>query len=217
MNSDVCKKMLNVTEKVQDLPIAIYFRQLPEGIEDYYEIIKKPISFEQIVDKINSNKYHTIQEWLDDIAQIWKNCLDYNGPTHYLTLVAKDLERVFNKESRIVTCLTTEGFCKETHRLQAKIAKYLQNPPIKGVPVVKKVSRRLPSEKELTSLVIALDLVNTDSDIDTVKSIINARQPELLKGGKNTIDVSRLTHETVLELQRVITNALMRQGLQYPS
>ena len=228
MNSDVRRKMLLATEKTRDLPTAVYFRHLPVvGIDcsqEYYDIVNRPISFEQITEKIKNNQYVSIEEWQNDIAQIWKNCEIYNGNESFLTLVTKELAKTFERYSRDVVVLTTDGFCKESYRLQAKLGKLLSNPPLKGIPAfayqttpLRQIVKKLPSEKELSNLVMALDLVTEDSDIEKARQIVSKNQPDLLKKNITTIDVTQLKIETVKELQIFLTDTLAKQGLHYPN
>ena len=229
MNSEVRRKMLLITEKTRDLPIAVYFRHLPVvGIDcdqEYYDTISRPISFQEITEKIKNNQYTSIEDWQNDIAQIWKNCEAYNGLESFLTLVTRELSRMFQKFSRDVIVTTKEGFCQESYRLQAKLGKLLENPPIKGIPQyfafqqtpLRQIVKNLPSEKELSNLVIALDLVNTDSDIEQARAIVASKQPDLVKKNITTIDVTQLKMDTVKELRLFLTDTLKKQGLFYPS
>ena len=220
--------MLNATNQLNDLPIAIYFRKLPDpGVDcpqDYYQIITKPISFEQIINKIMYNEYNSVNEWIMDIDQIWINCEIYNGENSILTLVTTELKRMFAKYSREVKAYTFEGYCDETFRLQQKIEDLLENPPVKcntsnnAQILMKQMVKQLPSEKELSNLIIAIDLLsNNHKDMNSIKDIINNIQPDLLKEGEYVIDASRLRLDTVRELRAFLTNALKKRGFSYPS
>ena len=49
------------------------------GIPDYYNIIKQPMDFGTIKQRLSSNHYNRPQEYLDDMALVFDNCLRFNG------------------------------------------------------------------------------------------------------------------------------------------
>lgn len=48
-------------------------------IEDYFEVIKKPMDFSTIKNKINTNVYRNCQDFMDDMDLVFNNCYLYNG------------------------------------------------------------------------------------------------------------------------------------------
>lgn len=48
-------------------------------VPDYFEIIKNPMDFQTIKDKLAGNKYLKLQEMVDDVELTFRNCLTYNG------------------------------------------------------------------------------------------------------------------------------------------
>jgi ATP-dependent helicase STH1/SNF2 len=65
------------------------FMELPDKREyrDYYAIIKRPISLEQIRKRINGNFYTSLQEYKDDFGTMWQNARMYNEE---VSLVVED-------------------------------------------------------------------------------------------------------------------------------
>ncbi|XP_053384171.1 tyrosine-protein kinase BAZ1B-like isoform X2 [Mercenaria mercenaria] len=47
-------------------------------VPDYYDIIKQPISFQKIKDKLNCLVYGSPQEVIDDVALVFRNAVEYN-------------------------------------------------------------------------------------------------------------------------------------------
>ena len=47
-------------------------------VPDYYNIIKQPISFQKIKDKLNCLVYGSPQEVIDDVALVFRNAVEYN-------------------------------------------------------------------------------------------------------------------------------------------
>lgn len=56
------------------------FLELPSKRDypDYYQLIKNPISMEQIVNKINQKRYQNLRQFRDDVILMVKNCRLYN-------------------------------------------------------------------------------------------------------------------------------------------
>lgn len=48
------------------------------GIDDYYDVIKKPMDFQTIKNKLTNNVYANVLEFNDDMEQVFKNCILYN-------------------------------------------------------------------------------------------------------------------------------------------
>ena len=49
------------------------------GIPDYFDIIKEPIDFGTIKQRINHNYYDHMKDIIDDIVRCFDNCLLFNG------------------------------------------------------------------------------------------------------------------------------------------
>eukprot|EP01029_Cantina_marsupialis_P014740 TRINITY_DN32349_c0_g3_i4.p1 TRINITY_DN32349_c0_g3~~TRINITY_DN32349_c0_g3_i4.p1 ORF type:complete len:400 (+),score=148.86 TRINITY_DN32349_c0_g3_i4:61-1260(+) len=48
-------------------------------VEDYYEVIKKPMCFQDMFGKVNDHRYECFEDFMRDIARIAKNAYEYNG------------------------------------------------------------------------------------------------------------------------------------------
>ena len=60
-------------------------------VKDYYDKIKQPMDLETMSKKIASHKYHSRQEFVDDMKLIFTNSLTFNGENHEVTTRAKFL------------------------------------------------------------------------------------------------------------------------------
>lgn len=49
------------------------------GIPDYFEIVKDPIDFGTIKQRLNYSQYLCIKDVMDDIKRCFENCIVYNG------------------------------------------------------------------------------------------------------------------------------------------
>ena len=89
------QRCLQITRRMNDLPIAIYFRDPvdPErdSVPDYHEKVKRPMDISTIIRNLEERRYTSIEKWKDDIEQIRKNCEIYHGPQKDLTVLAKEL------------------------------------------------------------------------------------------------------------------------------
>ncbi|KAF9573921.1 nuA3 HAT complex component nto1 [Mortierella alpina] len=49
-----------------------------EEVKDYHDVIKNPICFQTMSEKLAGHKYGTVEEFADDARRIYQNCLIYN-------------------------------------------------------------------------------------------------------------------------------------------
>lgn len=49
------------------------------GIEDYFDIVKKPMDFGTIKGKLKEQRYANISEFTEDMELVFYNCKLYNG------------------------------------------------------------------------------------------------------------------------------------------
>ncbi|KAI9092172.1 hypothetical protein DFS34DRAFT_633941 [Phlyctochytrium arcticum] len=61
------------------------------AVPDYYNIIKRPKTLEQIRDGARAYHFKTDKAFLDDLQLVAYNCRIYNGPLHPLTHIAENL------------------------------------------------------------------------------------------------------------------------------
>ncbi|KAF9135033.1 nuA3 HAT complex component nto1 [Mortierella sp. GBA39] len=50
-----------------------------EEVQDYHDVIKNPISFQTINEKLVTHKYQSVDEFSDDVRLIYENCITYNN------------------------------------------------------------------------------------------------------------------------------------------
>ncbi|RKO88495.1 Bromodomain-containing protein [Blyttiomyces helicus] len=68
-----------------------FCRPVSHAVKDYYEIVKKPKTLEQIRDDVKDCHYANAQAFLADVQLIASNSRLYNGPAHPRTVVAEQL------------------------------------------------------------------------------------------------------------------------------
>lgn len=67
---------------------------------DYFDVIKQPMDFARIRNKINRFEYNCAEEILDDIRLIFSNCFMYNKPATVVAIAGGELERYFEQRVR---------------------------------------------------------------------------------------------------------------------
>ena len=53
------------------------------SIEDYYDIVKNPMDFTTIKEKLNNSAYQNLAEFKKDAHLVFDNCILYNGENDY--------------------------------------------------------------------------------------------------------------------------------------
>ena len=49
------------------------------GLQDYPELIKKPMDLGSVRTKLNCREYDAYHDCVEDIRLIWRNCMSYNS------------------------------------------------------------------------------------------------------------------------------------------
>lgn len=65
------------------------------GLEDYHEVITKPMDLGTVKRKIENGDYHLASEFADDVRLIFTNCYRYNPPGSDVVTMARKLQDVF--------------------------------------------------------------------------------------------------------------------------
>jgi hypothetical protein len=72
-------------------------------IPDYPEIIKHPMDFGTIKQKILSAQYQSCKEFVGDLELVFSNCITYNGETSDFGVLAKKLREEFQKQAQLLS------------------------------------------------------------------------------------------------------------------
>ncbi|CAG8512732.1 16445_t:CDS:1 [Dentiscutata erythropus] len=91
----------SVLKSLKNHPSAVPFLEPVDptkyGITDYFDIIKKPMDLGTVERKLNNYEYSTVLAFVQDVRQIFANCIMYNGTAHAFSVFAKDLDNLFNQ------------------------------------------------------------------------------------------------------------------------
>ena len=73
-----------------------------EEVPDYYEVIKEPMDLSTMEQKLEADKYSTMDEFVYDAKLVFNNCRSYNGESTTYYKNANKLEKFFNAKVREV-------------------------------------------------------------------------------------------------------------------
>ncbi|KAI5180965.1 histone acetyltransferase [Nematocida sp. AWRm80] len=79
----------------------------PKDVHDYYTIIKHPMDLQTIQNKIEADRYSTLDDLTVDVQLIVNNCQAYNGSTSHYTKCAKSLNEMYQTKLKL---------CKEAYK-----------------------------------------------------------------------------------------------------
>lgn len=101
MSQEILKSQLNqIMEKIAQKPISLYFEKLPDEKQEknYYSIVKTPMCFEIIKNKISDNKYFNIDDFTKDFNLIYQNTCQVYGDKSLTIQMFDMLYEIMNKE-----------------------------------------------------------------------------------------------------------------------
>jgi len=94
-----CKQILTELFNKKHHPYAWPFYQPVDvkdlGLDDYFDIIKKPMDLGTAKEKMKRSEYRTPAEFAADIRLIFTNCYKYNPPEHEIVSMGRKLQDVF--------------------------------------------------------------------------------------------------------------------------
>ncbi|KAJ3403020.1 hypothetical protein HDV05_008117, partial [Chytridiales sp. JEL 0842] len=62
---------------------------------DYFDVIKNPMDFGTIEQKLCAGEYHTPEDFVADVRLVFDNCYTYNPPEHAISELCRGLEAFF--------------------------------------------------------------------------------------------------------------------------
>lgn len=64
----------------------------------YYDEIKNPMDFGTINQRLNQNKYETMEDFKEDVMLVFRNCRQFNPQGTFPFICADNVEAIFVKE-----------------------------------------------------------------------------------------------------------------------
>ena len=94
----IAKQLMNTLWKVRD---AELFHKPVDPVElnipNYFDIIKKPMDFSTVKQKLNNYSYTNLKEYCDDMDLIFNNCFLYNGINSYVGEICLRVKNEYKK------------------------------------------------------------------------------------------------------------------------
>lgn len=122
-----------ITKKINDYPMARYFRQPVDpkldGATDYFDKIKRPMDLGTVLQNLQDNKYATVEKWRDDMNLIWKNAMTYNNAASPLHAIAKDLAETFRKMTEVIPTTPTDEWLVKMRNANEKVMRIMEAKP----------------------------------------------------------------------------------------
>ena len=95
------KRLKEIINEIEDDPKSYEFREpVPWrelGLNDYPEIIKKPMDLKSARSKLVKQKYGKYEDFFKDVQLIWDNCKTYNIQGSDIYKLAEDMEKLSKK------------------------------------------------------------------------------------------------------------------------
>jgi len=80
------------------------------GIPDYFDVIKKPMDFSTITNKLESGEYKSVDGFEADVQLVFNNCSSYNLPGSSVVKMSDSLRATFeSKFQSIKESVEAEG------------------------------------------------------------------------------------------------------------
>lgn len=92
------KRLKEILNEIEDDPKSYEFREAVPwkelGLNDYPEIIKKPMDLKTVRQKLIKTKYPKYEDFFRDVQLIWDNCKSYNIQGSDIYKLAEDMEKL---------------------------------------------------------------------------------------------------------------------------
>ncbi|OBZ80784.1 Histone acetyltransferase GCN5, partial [Choanephora cucurbitarum] len=74
-----------------------------DEVTDYYDVITNPMDLTTLEQNVETDVYHTMDEFIRDVLRMFENCRIYNGEATNYARCANRLERYFKERLRVWT------------------------------------------------------------------------------------------------------------------
>lgn len=146
-------KCLEILDKMISWPMCSPFVNPvdPEkdGMPDYFQVIKNPLSLTDVKRKLQSNEYSNVSDWQNDVNQIFQNAKDYNGDDTIFSHMAMEASNWFNRKVSHFPTTAEEEWIGVLQRSSEHLLDILSHPPPELDPSGKlTVSTEEPEEEK---------------------------------------------------------------------
>lgn len=93
-------------------------------IPDYFDVIKEPMDLGTVKERLESNFYGSVQEFIEDTRLIWSNAMLYNRPDSDVHQMAKTLSEIFEEHAKKAIEIAEKTSEETINEYKEKIASY---------------------------------------------------------------------------------------------
>jgi hypothetical protein len=231
MNPLIKKRALEIMNNLMNHPCSSVFCdvQLPKirKNDTGERTTLSNLSLSIIKQRLNENKYARVQQWFDDIEQLWTEIEIRPGIDQIVLDLVAESRKFFIKERRGIDMLSSHNWPDELGRIKTRISVLMSLPPPRIKHEAMKLSNSLIpkpdvpviDEGELHAFVAASEMMESDEENAEINRILTEMQPEtnIPENSSARIDVSQLSVQTIQALKTYMKARLEERGLQYPS
>lgn len=197
---------------VFNVPVDVELLQIP----DYPLIIKHPMDFGTIRQKLNETKYNNTDEFISDVNLVFSNACTYNRPGSDVFLMADTLRKIFKDKIKILEKRKTTSIFDGSNTFTDSIRDEISSlPKPKSKPKPKPTRRTTTSPKQSTNTIPLTKeekkklSANINSlapiHLAVVVKIIKEKIPTLTSGSKEiVIDIDSLDTSTLRSLESFV-------------
>jgi hypothetical protein len=206
-----------------------------DNVPTYLQVVQRPMDLGTVRQKLETDQYRTIQQWKDDVEQVWENSYHFNGRQALVSILAKQLQQLFREQADTLTENSISDWVNEMDRLRHEVdqitklgpkptviqkspsntmATRHQSEPVrrKTDSVVIPAPQPLPpppkkfTDDEITELAEEVNQIDDPDQIAKIVAIIKKYEPHLATSGEELeIDVSKLRQVTLSALKTLVS------------
>uniref|UniRef100_A0A3B0MGR0 Ankyrin repeats (3 copies)/Ankyrin repeat/Ankyrin repeats (Many copies)/Bromodomain, putative n=1 Tax=Theileria annulata TaxID=5874 RepID=A0A3B0MGR0_THEAN len=161
-----------------------------QNCPDYYDIIKKPMSFSCVRGKLRKNTYTDPQQFVDDVLLIFDNCSKYNKPETWVATIGNNLRDFFQNQ---LLALGFNEFCKKE-----QLVKQLLDQSSQYLSTQTNTVNTTTTDNSVNATNGVENTNGVDGKLNEHLSNVNSSEPLKTSEPQNTVDVKS---ETVNEIE----------------
>lgn len=222
------KLCIDITMALKQSPGAEMFNEpvdpKKQNAPNYYKKIRNPQDLGTILRRIEASEYESVTQWELDINTVWSNAVTYNGEGSYVGNLAQHMARHFRKLKRPLDYFSVTGWTKHIYNLRQEFDKLLAQAPQSVGPITTKITKQSAllieplSNKELSLLIKASQLINEPQDVEAVSAILKKHEPKTIDLSQKycVLDVNNLSNASLHELRNYYKKQCAERSIPYP-
>ena len=225
-----CKSVLNAIFRHKfSFPFNVPVDPVALNIPDYFNVIKNPMDFGTVKEKLHGGKYQDIGEFRADCELVFSNACTYNHPGSDVYIMATTIQDLFNKKMKPIedrerkskTGISTKQETKtETKSSPSTTRKKPTKPkssPSSSLASAPVQTADVPmSKSEMRKLSATINSLSY-KHVETIIGIIQQSMPNLSSEGEVEIDLHSLDTATLRKLEGFVSSVKKKVKSPEPS